>query len=102
MRWLLLKDLRILRRSPLLVALLVALSGRDRAADRLALTRGPDKPKVAFVNEVPARRARSSSAASKLDLADRSGELFEDVDPVEVDSRAEAIEKVRDGEVLAR
>ena len=54
MRWLLLKDLQILRRSPLLVALLVVYPIAIARADRARAVRAaPSKPKVAFVNQVP-------------------------------------------------
>ena len=48
MRWLLVKDLRILRRSPLLVALLVLYPIVIAVLIGFALSRGPDKPEVAF------------------------------------------------------
>ena len=54
MRWLLLKDLQILRRSPFLVAMLIAYPVIISVLIGLALSRGPDKPKVAIVNELPA------------------------------------------------
>ena len=54
MRTLLAKDLRILARSPLLVALLVVYPLVVAALIGLSLSRGPDKPRIAFVNEVPA------------------------------------------------
>ena len=54
MRWLLLKDLQILRRSPLLVGLLVIYPVLIALLIGYALSRGPTKPKVAFLNEVPA------------------------------------------------
>ena len=101
MRWLLLKDLQILRRSPLLVALLVAYPVVIALLIGLALSRGPDKPKVAFVNEVAAERADvRRSAASAIDAARYADELFDAVDPVPRRTRAEALEKVRSGEVL--
>ena len=53
MRQLLAKDLRILRRSPLLVALLVIYPVVIATLIGFALSRGPDKPQVAFVNLVP-------------------------------------------------
>ena len=49
MRWLLVKDLQILRRSPLLVALLVLYPVVVAVLIGLALSRGPERPKVAFV-----------------------------------------------------
>ena len=45
MRWLLLKDLQILRRSPLLVALLVLYPVIIAVLIGFALSRGPDKPR---------------------------------------------------------
>ena len=101
MRWLLLKDLQILRRSPLLVALLVAYPIVIALLIGFALSRGPDKPKVAFVNEVPPTRNtlpdRQPERSTRREYADR---LFEAIDPVRVDTREEAIEKVRSGEAL--
>jgi len=47
-RWLLLKDLQILRRSPLLVALLVIYPIVIAVLFGLALSGGPEKPRVAF------------------------------------------------------
>src|SRR6478672_8301488 len=100
MRWLLLKDLRILRRSPFLVAMLVAYPVIISILIGLALSRGPDKPKVAIVNELPAGQRSFSVGSQQLDVARFANELFKSVQPVVVDSRAQAIEKVRSGEVL--
>ena len=50
MRWLLIKDLRILRRSPLLVGLLILYPVVVAVLIGAALTGGPEKPRVAFVN----------------------------------------------------
>ena len=54
MRWLLLKDLQILRRSPLQALLLVAYPVLIAVLVGFAISRGPEKPRVAFLNEVPA------------------------------------------------
>jgi hypothetical protein len=53
-RFLLAKDLRILRRSPLLVGLLVVYPVLIAVLIGLALSKGPDKPRVAILNELPA------------------------------------------------
>ena len=53
MRWLLVKDLQILRRSPLVTALLIIYPALIAVLVGFALSRGPDKPRVAFLNEVP-------------------------------------------------
>ena len=53
MRWLLLKDLQILRRSPLVTALLVIYPIVIAVLIGFALSRGPSDPRVAFLNEIP-------------------------------------------------
>lgn len=100
MRWLLLKDLRILRRSPLLVGLLVAYAVGVGLAVAVALDDAPDKPRVAFVNEVPEGESRFSVGGESFDASVYAGELFESVEPVRVATREEAEELVREGEVL--
>jgi ABC-type transport system involved in cytochrome c biogenesis permease component len=100
MRWLLLKDLRILRRSPFLVAVLIAYPLIISVLIGLALSRGPDKPKVAVVNELAPGDTSFSVGGQRLDVARYARELFKSVQPVYVDTRKEAIDKVRDGEVL--
>ena len=100
MRWLLLKDLRILRRSPLLVALLVLYPIVIAVLIGFALSRGPDKPEVAFYNGLEGQSAVVELGGEEIDLASEGQRLFDAIDPVRVDSRKEAIQKVRDGEVL--
>jgi ABC-2 type transport system permease protein len=99
-RWLLLKDLQILRRSPFLLVVLVAYPVIISVLIGLALSRGPDKPKVAIVNELPADQTSFSVGGQRLDVARFARELFKSVTPVQVDTRAEAIDKIRSGEVL--
>jgi ABC-2 type transport system permease protein len=101
MRWLLLKDLRLLRRSPLMVALLVIYPIVIAVLIGFALSRGPDKPKVAFYNGLSATASKIELGGRTIDLADEEGELFEDVEVVPVDSREAVLEKVRHGDVLA-
>ena len=100
MRWLLLKDLQILRRSPLLVGLLIVYPIVISLLVGLALDRPPEKPKVAFANLVPPGESGFSIGGKRLDVADYAPRLFEAIDPVRVRTREEAIEKVRSGEVL--
>jgi ABC-2 type transport system permease protein len=99
-RWLLLKDLQILRRSPFLLVVLVAYPVIISVLIGLALSRGPDKPKVAIVNELPADQTSFSVGGQRLDVARFARELFKSVTPVQVDTRAEAVKKIRSGEVL--
>lgn len=100
MRWLLLKDLRILRRSPLLVGLLVVYAVGVGLAVAVALRDTPDKPRVAFVNEVQEGEGEFSVGGQTFDAGGYASELFEAVEPVRVDTREEAVELVREGEVL--
>ena len=101
MRWLFLKDLRILGRSPLLVGLLVVYPVVIAVLIGLALSRAPDKPKVAFFNQVPPSASTFRLGGQEIDAAKYANELFESVDPVEVHSRKEALDKVKSGEALA-
>jgi len=100
MRWLLVKDLQILRRSPLLVLLLVLYPIVVALLVGAALSSGPSKPKVAFANLVPAGEARIDLGGQRLDATSYASELFKAVDPIRVDSREDAIAKVRSGEAL--
>jgi ABC-type transport system involved in cytochrome c biogenesis permease component len=101
MRWLLQKDLRILRRSPLLVALLVVYPVGVSLLLGLALSRGPDKPKVAIVNALAQAGDPTFALGDRqVDPTDYARRLYEVVDPVDVASRERALEMVRDGEVL--
>src|ERR671916_2201189 len=100
MRWLLLKDLRLMRRSPLLVALLVLYPIVIWVVIGFALSRGPEKPQVAFANLVPKSASQLDLGGERLDTSSQEKVLFEAIDPVPVETRAQAIRKVRDGDVL--
>jgi hypothetical protein len=100
MRWLLLKDLQILRRSPLLVTLLVLYPVIISVLIGLALSKGPDKPRVAFVNEVPASANVIQLGKESIDTSKYGQQLFTAIDPVRVDTEEEAIAKVKSGDVL--
>jgi ABC-type multidrug transport system permease subunit len=100
MRWLVLKDLRILRRSPFLVTLLVLYPIVLAVLIGLALSGGPAKPRVAFANLVPPGESGFSLGGRTLNAADYAGRLFQSIDPIRVRSREEAIAKVRSGEAL--
>ncbi|MDQ6914601.1 MAG: ABC transporter permease [Actinomycetota bacterium] len=101
MRWLFLKDLQILRRSPLLVALLIVYPIVVAVLLGFALSRGPERPKVAFLNEVPPGESTFKVGGEKIDASKYSNELFKSVDPIRVQSRREALDKVRSGDALA-
>jgi ABC-2 type transport system permease protein len=99
-RWLLLKDLQILRRSPLQAVLLVAYPILIAILVGFAISRGPEKPRVAFLNEVPAG-TRVSVGGQQLPAAGVSDRICSRVECVHVRDRAEAVDEVRSGDVLA-
>ncbi|MCW3012866.1 MAG: type transporter, partial [Solirubrobacterales bacterium] len=94
------KDLQILRRSPLLLALLVAYAVVIGLPVGYGISAPPSKPKVAFYNGVPASQESFDLGGREVDASQYAEELFEDIDPIRVGSREEAIAKVRDGEAL--
>lgn len=100
MRWLLLKDLQILRRSPLQAFLLVAYPVLIAVLVGFAISRSPEKPRVAFLNEVPTD-SRVSVGTTQLPEIGVNDRICERVECVYVQSRSEAVEDVRSGDVLA-
>ena len=101
MRWLLLKDVQILRRSPLLVGLLVVYPVLIAVLIGFALSRGPEKPRVAFLNLVPPSQNTFDLGGERVDASQYANELFQSIDPVRVRNREEALDKVRSGDALA-
>ncbi len=100
MRWLLLKDLQILRRSPLQAFLLVAYPVLIAVLVGFAISRSPEKPRVAFLNEIPSD-ARVSVGTQQLPKLGVDKRICERVECVHVKSRGEALDEVRSGDVLA-
>jgi hypothetical protein len=100
MRWLLLKDVQILRRSPLLTALLVIYPIVLAVLIGFAVSRGPDKPRVAFLNEIPGDQGLELGEGG-FDQQEAFDQLCGRLDCVTVKSRDEALDKVADGDVLA-
>jgi ABC-type transport system involved in cytochrome c biogenesis permease component len=99
-RWLLVKDVQILRRSPLLVALLVIYPIVVAVLIGAALSGGPQKPRVAFANLVPPGEAQLALGGRRVDASTYASRLFQSVDPIRVKTRAQAIAKVRPGDAL--
>jgi ABC-type transport system involved in cytochrome c biogenesis permease component len=100
-RWLLIKDLQILRRSPLLVGLLIVYPIAIALMIGFALSSPPSKPTVAFYNEVPKGKGTINLGSQKLNVASYASDLLGSVQPIKVHSRAEAVAAVRDGRALA-
>ena len=109
MRFLLAKDLRILRRSPGLVALLVLYPIVLSVLIGFALSAGPDKPKVAFVSLVQPGNGALELGGERLDLSQYEERMFDAIDPVPVDCegrsplqcRQAAIDEVESGAAIA-
>jgi ABC-2 type transport system permease protein len=101
MRWLLVKDLQILRRSPLLAGLLIVYPIAIALMIGFALSSPPGKPKVAFYSEVAPGQGKLSFGNQQIDIAKYASQLFQSIQPIKVSSRDQAIAKVRDGEALA-
>jgi hypothetical protein len=99
MRWLFLKDLQILRRSPLLTALLVIYPIVLAVLIGFAISRGPDRPRVAFVNEIVAGESLEFGDGA-FSQEEAFEELCSRVDCVDAPDRERAIEMAREGEVL--
>lgn len=100
MRWLLLKDLQILRRSPLQAVLLVAYPVLIAVLVGFAISRSPDKPRVALLNDVPTD-ARVTVGARELPKIGVNDRICARVECVHVRDRDEAVAEVRSGDVLA-
>ena len=98
-----------MRRSPLLVGLLIVYPIVLSLLIGFALSRGPEKPKVAFLNFVPPGAGEVELGNESIDVASYSKQLFEAIDPVRVecagvserDCERKAIDEVREGNVLA-
>jgi ABC-type multidrug transport system permease subunit len=101
MRWLLIKDLQILKRSPLLVGLLVVYPIAIALMIGFALSGPPSKPKVALLNEVPAGHGELTFGNQKINISKYASQLYQSIDPIKVNSRATAIDKVKSGQAAA-
>jgi ABC-2 type transport system permease protein len=99
-RWLLGKDLLILRRSRLLVALLVVYPVAIALLIGFAISRSPSRPRVAIVNETPPGETLKVGNQRVL-VSEYASRLFDQVQAVDVATRAQAVEKVDSGTVLA-
>jgi ABC-2 family transporter protein len=100
MRWLLQKDLTILRRSRALVAVLVVYPVAIALLIGLAISRGPSKPRVAIVDQTPpGQTVRVGSA--RVAVSRYAEQLFSQVQSTRVGTRAQAIAEIKSGKVLA-
>ncbi|MGA9875855.1 MAG: ABC transporter permease [Solirubrobacteraceae bacterium] len=100
MRWLLAKDLLILRRSRLLVALLVIYPVAIALLIGFAISRSPSKPRIAIVDQTPPGET-ITLGNQRVGLSEYTSELFNQAQVVQVPTRAAARAKVASGDVLA-
>jgi ABC-2 type transport system permease protein len=94
------KDLLILRRSRLLVALLVIYPVAIALLIGLAISRSPSKPRVAIVDETPPGQV-VRVGNERVNVSQYAQRLFGQVQALKVGTRAQAVEKVKSGDVLA-
>jgi ABC-2 type transport system permease protein len=101
LRWLFVKDLQILRRSPLLVAVLIGYPVVIALIIGFALSSPPGKPKVAYFSEVAPGKGKIHLGSQQLNVSSYATELFQSIQPIRVHSREEAIAKVKSGQAQA-
>jgi ABC-type Na+ efflux pump permease subunit len=101
MRWILVKDVQILRRSKLLVGLLIVYPIAIATLMGFALSSSPEKPRVAYLNQVPPNRATISLGKEKINIRTYTEELLGAIQKVPVQNRDQAVEKVRSGRAVA-
>lgn len=100
MKALLVKDLLILRRSRLLVGVLVIYPIAIALLIGLAISRGPGKPKVAIVDRTPPGQT-VQVGSERVAVSRYAEQLFDQVQSVKVPTRAEAVGEIESGKVLA-
>jgi ABC-type transport system involved in cytochrome c biogenesis permease component len=100
MRWMLRKDLAILARSRLLLAVLVIYPVAVALLIGLAISRAPSKPKVAVLDLSPPG-ASVELGGQRLNVGHYYRGLFGQVQAVPVTTRTQAVAEVKSGRVLA-
>ncbi len=100
MRWLLGKDVLILRRSRLLLGLLVIYPIAIALLIGFAISRSPAKPRVAIVDETPAGET-IRVGNRHVSVSEYAKQVFSRVDAVPAASREQAVAQIKSGQVLA-
>ncbi len=101
LRFLLAKDLKLLRRTPSVAILLALYPALVAVLIGLAVGRPPAKPRVAIVNQVPAGERTLLIGGKKFDLDKLIKSVYKNVDGYDVKSRLAAVEEVRSGDAVA-
>ncbi|WP_022930131.1 ABC transporter permease [Patulibacter americanus] len=94
------KDARIVRRSPVLLGLLIVYPLLVALLLGLALSGGPAKPKVVLVNLVPTGASTVETGTGTVDARTYARQLVRDTRVTYADTRAEAERIVRDGDAV--
>jgi ABC-type transport system involved in cytochrome c biogenesis permease component len=100
MRWLLAKDLRILARSRVLLAVLVVYPMAIALLIGFAISRTPSRPRVAIVDQTPPGET-ITVGSHVVSVRQYAQQLFSQVRAIDVPTRAQALAKVDAAEVLA-
>jgi hypothetical protein len=100
MKALLVKDLLILRRSRLLVGVLIVYPVAIALLIGLAISRAPGKPKVAIVDETPPGQT-VKIGSERVRVSEYAEQLFSQVQPKRVATRSQAVGELKSGKVLA-
>ncbi len=101
MRWIVLKDVQILRRSKLLVGLLIVYPIAIATLMGFALSSSPEKPRVAYLNQVPPNRATIRLGKEQINVRTYTEKLLGAIQKVPVENRDQAVEKVKSGAAVA-
>jgi ABC-2 type transport system permease protein len=101
MLWMVLKDLQILRRSKLLVGLLIVYPVAIALLIGFALSSGPDKPSLAFLSRIPPSQQQIKLGSKTIDIKTYTDKLFSSVQRIDVENREQVLDKVRSGKALA-
>jgi ABC-type transport system involved in cytochrome c biogenesis permease component len=99
-RWLLAKDILILRRSRLLVGVLVLYPVAIALLIGFALSRSPSRPRVAILDETPAGET-VQIGDRRVEVAQYAKQLFSGLDAIDVHSREQALHDVSSADALA-
>jgi hypothetical protein len=100
-RWLLVKDLQILRRSPLQTTVLAVYPIVIALMIGFALSSPPSKPTVAVYSGISPSHATLKLGSQRLDIESYAEQLYAAVHTIRVRTPAAAVKDVRDGRALA-
>ncbi|HEX7435432.1 MAG TPA: hypothetical protein VF308_01890, partial [Caldimonas sp.] len=101
LRFLLAKDLTLLRRTPSIAVLLALYPALVAVLIGLAVGRPPAKPRVAIVNQVPVLERTLLIGGKKFNLDTLINSVYKNVDAFNVKDRATALQAVRSGDAVA-